>query len=307
MEPVTALLGGALGLGALGSIGGGIMGGKSNKAAMDFQKGSFMNSAGLQNYLLNLQQMSNSPYEQAGYGALPQLQYLITGQRPDVQWSDADSARYGDLSSRELAIRADREMYGRSYKKKYGKKVLELDKELTDLASLKQRKSMYDAVQGMGDDIITASPGYTWQQEQGERALNRQTAARGMYGSRAALNSLGDFNRALGAEEFNSQIGRLSSMVNMGRGATAETNAGMQGVGNALTSVYQNGANAMGNLASQRGQIYGNMAGQLGALPMQGLGLYAMGGGKFGGGGLGGTGSGADQWYGQGNPFTIGQ
>jgi hypothetical protein len=54
---------------------------------------------------------------------------------------------------------------------------------------------------GLNIGDITASPMYQFQQQQGEEAINRALAARGMSNSSAAVNQLADFNTELNAME----------------------------------------------------------------------------------------------------------
>jgi hypothetical protein len=86
---------------------------------------------------------------------------------------------------------------------------------------------------------------YKWKQEQGEEAINRALAARGLYNSRAGVNVLADFNKDLNAEEstmqynralqkygldysratdlYNTKYGNALNLANIGRGASTTT------------------------------------------------------------------------------------
>ncbi len=75
----------------------------------------------------------------------------------------------------------------------------------------------FDAAYGRpdlpGEDVFTgeldeASPYYKFQQELGERAINRAMQARGKFDSTTGINALSDFNRGLAAEEAERQYGR---------------------------------------------------------------------------------------------------
>lgn len=51
-------------------------------------------------------------------------------------------------------------------------------------------------------------PAYQYQKQVAERDINRQTAARGLYGSRAAINQLDESGRAITASEYDKQYNR---------------------------------------------------------------------------------------------------
>ena len=144
------------------------------------------------------------------------------------------------------------------------------------LASIPQQK------QGLGEFDISSlatyspqvSPLFKLQQEQGESAINRSLAARGLFNSGAAIRSLSDFNRNLLAEESQRQYGRLADIVNLGSGAAAGGAASAQNTGNTLASAYQNLGQGLQQAAYQGGQaragMYQNMSNQI----MGGFGAY---------------------------------
>ena len=106
-----------------------------------------------------------------------------------------------------------------------GAQPIQLHNKLAKATTENQLQLSYQPIPGQGQPIVPeilkddqvdpftqpldeASPYYTWQQEQGEKALNRAMFARGKYDSSTAINALSDFNRALGAEETERQYGR---------------------------------------------------------------------------------------------------
>ena len=132
---------------------------------------------------------------------------------------------------------------------------------------------------------ITSSPAYTYQQQQGEKAINRAAAARGGYGSTATVDQLGDFNQRLGASEVTNQYNRLLHLVNIGQSAAnnesasslnyANSNtAASQNYANSTSGIISNSANNLSNLQIQQGENQASMWSNLGALPMQGINAY---------------------------------
>jgi hypothetical protein len=152
------------------------------------------------------------------------------------------------------------------------------------------------------------SPYYKFQQELGERALNRAMAARGKFDSSTAINALSDFNRALGAEETERQYGRrkeaygrrvedymrrygrimdeyglrnqayqrLLDQIRMGELAAGQQQLGATQTGQQVGNIYgQIGrAGAAGQLG--QGQAWGQFWGGAAALPMNALSQYYM-------------------------------
>ena len=133
---------------------------------------------------------------------------------------------------------------------------------------------------------------YRWKQEQGEEAINRALAARGLYNSRAGVNTIADFNKDLAAEEstmqynralekygldysratdlYNTKYGNALNLANIGRGASTTTAQAGTNTANALANIYQNQGNQLGNIAMQgaankASSINSGIAGVLGA------------------------------------------
>ena len=152
------------------------------------------------------------------------------------------------------------------------------------LAGLPQYQQMaMEGYQGPGD--ITGSPLYQWQLEQGTEGINRAAAARGGYGSTAAVSQIGDFTRALGAQEtetqynrglteYNTQYDRLMNLVNVGRGATTSSvSAGQTAAGN-ISNITTAGGTNLAELQLASGANQASMYANLGALPMQAVNTY---------------------------------
>lgn len=263
-----------LGAGALG-LGGTLLGSKSQSKAASKAAGTQAQAA---NYAADVQRdmfetayQGQMPYRHLGYQAAPLLSYFLTGQMPKLtpgeRW-EMEQIQRMHIPNRSTSDRT----------------------RLAELLAKSQAKR----------PSLETSPLYKMQLDEGTGAINRGFAARGLYRSSGATNALSDFARALGAEEMQRQYGRVLDALNVGRGAATESGGAAMNSGNALASIYQNAGSNQANYQMAEGQNRASMYGQLAALPMQLGGLYAMGGGFGGGGGGGG------QWYGQGNPFTIG-
>jgi hypothetical protein len=152
------------------------------------------------------------------------------------------------------------------------------------------------------------SPYYTWQQEQGEKALNRAMSARGKYDSSTAVNALSDFNRALGAEETERQYGRrvdaygrrvdeysrrygrimdeynlknqgynrLMDLIRIGQSASGQEQLGATEAGRQIGSTYGNMGTARAGGELRQGEAWGQFWGGAGGVPANALSQYYM-------------------------------
>lgn len=105
---------------------------------------------------------------------------------------------------------------------------------------------------GEGMSAVTqASPLFKFQSELGQRNLNRELSARGLYGSGAGLETLARFNNQLVGEEADRLFGRLFNVTSLGENAAAKTASGNiatgQTVGNIEQSAGQSIAGTIGN------------------------------------------------------------
>lgn len=115
-------------------------------------------------------------------------------------------------------------------------------------------------LQGGGGGVtayLQNSPAYKFRQEEGNRALNRQLAARGLYNSGAGLETLARFQAQLEGEESDKIFSRLAGLINVGASAS-NNKAGIQAnLGNALMG----GTASLGNMI---GQVYANAGAGIG-------------------------------------------
>lgn len=113
-----------------------------------------------------------------------------------------------------------------------------------------------------------ADPGYQFRLSEGNQALDRSAAGRGMLLSGAQLKAASRYNQGMASQEFGNWFNRLSGITDRGVNAATMTgnfgaqNAANQGnylmaAGNAQAGNYINQANTIGNLASQGAGLYG--------------------------------------------------
>jgi hypothetical protein len=112
-------------------------------------------------------------------------------------------------------------------------------------------------------NAMTADPGYGFRLSEGQKALDRQAAARGGLISGSALKAATRYGQDMGSQEYNSSFNRYLAQRNAelnplqslaGMGQTTATNLGTMGAQNAAT---------MGNYATSGAAA--NAAGNVGA------------------------------------------
>ena len=104
---------------------------------------------------------------------------------------------------------------------------------------------------GMGD--FTADPGYGFRFSEGQKALERQSAARGGLISGGALKAAARFGQEMGSQEYGNAYNRALTSYNTGVASENQLynrQAGLAGIGQTAT-----------NLTGQAGQNYATNAG----------------------------------------------
>ena len=147
---------------------------------------------------------------------------------------------------------------------------------------------------------------YKIQQEEGEKAINRALVARGLYGSRAGVNVLTDFNRKLIGDEVEKQYGRrvdkygreytsaidiynienqiaqgkygkYLDLTKLGTGAAIGMGGAAMQTGGQISSSYSNLGNVLARTELAKGQAQAGMWQDIGSLPVNALASYYYG------------------------------
>jgi len=244
--------------------------------------------------MFNRQMQLQQPYREAGYQMLPQLNMMATGQVPEftqAETEELESLRQtGDLSSQEeerlgmLENRADQ----------YAQLQEEGMPSAVDMMGPEQA-DVYNRLAQFTGGPLQEDPYYQWRQSEGENAINRAMAARGLQSSRPAINELSDYTRALTGEMTNrrynrlgqqynmaqgarsNQYNRLSQMANLGQGATSQGVQAAGQFGTNMANMYNQMGQAQAQGAMRQGNIQANMWSNLGAMPMNALSTYTTG------------------------------
>lgn len=121
------------------------------------------------------------------------------------------------------------------------------------------------------------SPGYQFQLEQGQRAIDRSAAARGMLRSGATMEASQRFGQGLAAQDFNSYYNRLSDLAKSGQAAASGVAQSANVLSNAIGQTGSNIAQTQASLGAAQASIYGNAASNVGNAINSGLQNYAYG------------------------------
>lgn len=133
--------------------------------------------------------------------------------------------------------------------------------------------------------MLKASDLFNFQSEQGTRNINRELAARGMYGSGAGLETLARFNDQLVGEEGQRLVDRLFGLTQLGANSAGNMASITNQTGNMLANmIYGGGVDAANmrynatvgaaNARSNAGQMIGQMGQSLFNQAGQGLMQY---------------------------------
>jgi hypothetical protein len=110
-------------------------------------------------------------------------------------------------------------------------------------------------------DQIKNDPIYQFKQDQANKTLNNQMAARGLLGGGANTKAATDLSLQLAGTEVNDKWNRLASLVNTGMGYSMP----QQGTSSAMNlgNLYQTGgqdiASSLQNAANQRSGLYSGL------------------------------------------------
>lgn len=135
---------------------------------------------------------------------------------------------------------------------------------------------------------LKATPGYQFQMDEGLKAINRSSAARGSLNSGGADKARIRYAEGIASGAYDTYSNRLAALAGVGQSATGSTAAAGQAASNAITSAYgvngQNQAAAATAAGNARASSYANTGSAINGTVnnLASLYLYQNGGG-FGG------------------------
>lgn len=109
-----------------------------------------------------------------------------------------------------------------------------------------------------------ASPDYDFRQSEQMRALNARNSALGIQDSGAAQKAAIRYSGNLASGEFNTYANRLAALAGVGQTAAGQNAQVGQNYAGAVTGINTNLGQQLGSSYINRGNIYGNLASNLG-------------------------------------------
>lgn len=111
------------------------------------------------------------------------------------------------------------------------------------------------------------TPAFTFPQQQGQLALQRQLASSGLTGSGGALKDAVAYNQGYASQGLNSYMGQLGSLTNLGQNSAALTGAqGNQASQNVLQSLLAQGSALSAGTIGSANALTGGINNALGSL-----------------------------------------
>lgn len=262
------------------SIFGGLMGKSAAEDAAEAQQEALERQIGFQREMYEQQRADAAPWREAGGRAVNRLEYLLgLGDAPGTTRDTTTTTQVANPQraalERELAgISAPaggeaRDIYFESAQGQAEQaRAAQIREQLASMPeTISQTTGGVETVAGDPDDPafgslmrsfteedFRADPGYQFRLSEGEKALNRAAAARGMYSNPATVRELQRFGQGVADQTYNdafnrfqleqgNRFNRLASLSGMGQTGVNQTMGAAQNFANTA-------GNAMGNIGA---------------------------------------------------------
>lgn len=210
-----------------------------NKAA-NAQKKASQQAAETERYFFDTARADQAPYREVGYGALGKLAQMYGVEtKPTTDWEDYVRGN-PDAMANWQAIQGtpnntfgDMAAFGEYH---YGK-----DGSRRDLAPFQTGGSSGGVADYGG---FEASPGYQFRMDEGQKAIERSQASRGLFNSGASVKALTRFAQGTASEEFEKYANALRSMAGIGQTATNATQQAGANAAGGISRAYTDAGNA---------------------------------------------------------------
>lgn len=128
---------------------------------------------------------------------------------------------------------------------------------------------------------VAATPGYQFRMDEGQKAIERSQAARGLLTSGATGKALTRYAQNYASGEYENFANRLASLAGVGQSATNSTTAAGQAMMSGIGNANQMASNAAANAGNARASSYANAGSAINTAINNGLSayLYSQGGG----------------------------
>ena len=218
MAAISGLI--AAGVGAAGAIGGAALSSSAAKSAANTQAAAQQQATQFQKDALQQTRIDNAPWMYAGQTALYQLMDGLGLARPQNPiFYDPNSGPIGSAYAQG------------SNQNAMGQPGTPDTPGQTSNATSAWGGPM---TQGAG---FTQTPGYQFQVQQANDAVQNRMAALGMAGSGDAMKALATTTNGLAAQEYGNYLNRLASMAGMGQTQTTNQNAATMGAAGNMSNI----------------------------------------------------------------------
>ena len=307
-----AVIGGAIG--AVGSIGGALIGSSAAGSAAEKQAAAAAQTNALQKRMYDQGRADQQPYQQAGLSAL----YGAGGMFKRKDGLSGIAKKAYDPTARKAFIEGKVGEFTNSAAgvptiNGLRAKMLEQEPQIRaqaeaqweqennsvqdDSIDTSQYELDQDLTRRFTNEDFVKDPGYDFRMQEGQKALERSAAARGGLQNGGTMKALAEYGQGFASNEYgnaynrftndqSNRFNRLSSIAGMGQNATnANAAAGQNYAGQVSNNIIGN-ANAQGAAGIAQGNAWGGALSSLGKMGME----YAAGagsGGSSGGGNWG--------------------
>jgi hypothetical protein len=147
------------------------------------------------------------------------------------------------------------------------------------LAAGRTALGQYQAESDRPFDVNSAQldPGYVWARDQGQQAIDRQTAAAGGRISGAALKSAAEYNNGVASQGYaaaynrantqrSDRLNRLAALAGVGQSATQQVSSAGSASSNAIGNIATAQGNAAGAAQIAQGNIWAGAGNQIAAI-----------------------------------------
>jgi hypothetical protein len=174
---------------------------------------------------------------------------------------------------------------------------------VTSLADLfKPGGALTEKFRAPTGEEVEATPGYQFQLQQGQKALQRSAAGRGLLGSGATLKALDKYSQDVASTNYEKAYNRAFNEFQTNRTNTLGGAMALTGVGRDALSEYNRGAMNFGNLSSANTTGTGALSANFGMRGQEYIGNAGMRGQEY----IGNAGMrGAEFNAAQGNQMTL--
>ena len=270
---------GAATLGATAAIGGGLIAAGGAKSAANTQTKAAQDALNAQNAQYQQQIALQEPFRQAGLTAQQRLMELLGLQNPAATGAATnDPAAYG---LKAIDVPDINGQGGNTiYTDQQGNVVNDVNAYMAQHAPVATSAPSADFGKYAKDFSMAdyqADPGYQFRLTEGQKALERSAAARGLLSSGSTLKGIENYAQGAASQEYQNafnryqvsranQLNPLQGILNQGQSAanTLTSAAGVQGTnqanliqsaGQARASGYVGGANALTGALGSIGQL----------------------------------------------------